>query len=171
MESYQLYIDGSWQPGDSDEKFVTGSPSDGRKLAEFPLATVSDVDRAVAAAAAAFPAWKATPAPARAEYLLKAARLIGQRKGELAACVATEMGKVIAEAGGDVQEADDFFNYIAGEGRRLFGQTTVSELPDKFAMTVRQPMGVAAIITPWNFPVAVPSWKMGAALIAGNTLV
>lgn len=171
MDNYQLYINGQWQASESSKTYLSTSPIDQRELARFPLATSGDVDKAVAAAVAAFPDWKATPAPARAEFLLKAADIIAERKEELAHCVSTEMGKVIAEAGGDVQEAVDFFGYIAGEGRRLFGQTTVSELPDKFAMTVRQPMGVAAIITPWNFPVAVPSWKMGAALVSGNTLV
>ena len=115
--------------------------------------------------------WRLLPAPKRAEILFRAAEELVRRKEDLARDMTREMGKVLAEARGDVQEAIDMTYYIAGEGRRLFGQTTPSELPDKFAMSVRQPLDVCALITPWNFPMAIPSWKIMPALICGNTVV
>src|SRR5260370_3608293 len=109
--------------------------------------------------------------PKRVEIMLRAAEVLVQRKDEFSKDMTSEMGKVLAEAGGDVQEAIDMTYYMAGEGRRLFGQTTPSELPNKFAMSVRQSVGVCGMITPWNFPMAIPSWKMMPALISGNTVV
>lgn len=169
--AYGHYINGAWVPSESGKWFETKNPTTGEVLARFPLGTPGDVNRAVAAAAAAFPAWKRVPAPKRGEIILRAAQIMRQRKDELGALVTREMGKVIAEGKGDVQESIDFLEYIAGEGRRLLGETTPSELPNKFCMTVRQPMGVVGLITPWNFPMAIPMWKTGAALIAGNTIV
>ena len=121
--------------------------------------------------ARAFESWRLVPAPKRAEILFRAAQLIAARKEEFARDMTREMGKVLEEAGGDVQEAIDMTYYIAGEGRRLHGQTTPSEMPDKFAMSMRQPVGVCSMITPWNFPMAIPSWKMIPALVCGNTVV
>jgi aldehyde dehydrogenase (NAD+) len=132
---------------------------------------VDDVDRAVEAAKEAFAHWRLVPAPKRGEILYRFARLLEQEKDALTELMTHEMGKVRAEAGGDVQEAIDITYYMAGEGRRLFGQTTPSELPDKWNMSIRQPIGVVGAITPWNFPIAIPSWKLIPALVCGNTVV
>src|ERR687898_451003 len=129
------------------------------------------VDRAVAAAKAAFEDWRLTPAPKRGEILFRFAQLVTDVKAELTDLMTHEMGKVKAEAGGDVQEAIDMSFYMGGEGRRLFGQTTPSELRNKFQMSVRMPIGVVGVITPWNFPIAIPSWKILPALVCGNTVV
>ncbi len=171
MKEYGVYIDGEWQPSAGGETFLSTNPATGEPLASMAKGTAADVRAAVKAAEKAFPKWKATPPPKRGEILLEAATLLRSRKDALGALVTQEMGKVIAEGKGDVQEAVDFLQYIAGEGRRLLGETTTSELRDKFSMTVRLPIGVVGAITPWNFPVAVPSWKLGAALISGNTVV
>ena len=119
----------------------------------------------------AFESWRLVPAPKRAEIMFRAAETLVKRKDDLAREMTREMGKVLEEARGDVQEAIDMTYYMAGEGRRLWGQTTPSELPNKFAMSVRQPLGVCALITPWNFPMAIPSWKIMPALVCGNTVV
>jgi aldehyde dehydrogenase (NAD+) len=171
MERYGLYMDGKWVPSRSGQTFATYNPATGEILAEFQQGTEEDVESAVAAAERALPGWKGLPPPKRGEIILRAAVLMRERKGKLGELVSREMGKVLAEGKGDVQEAIDFLEYIAGEGRRLMGETTTSELPRKFSMTVKQPVGVVGCITPWNFPVAVPCWKLGAALIAGNTVV
>lgn len=171
VPEFGLYIDGKWVHSTGRATFETHNPATGELLARFPLATPEDVKRAVEAAKAAFPAWKATPAPKRGEMLLRAAQIMRERKEALGRLVAQEMGKVIAEGKGDVQEAIDFLEYIAGEGRRLLGETTPSELKEKFCLTVRQPVGIVGLITPWNFPVAIPVWKSGAALISGCTMV
>ena len=131
----------------------------------------ADVDRAVEAAKEAYESWRLTPAPRRGEILFRVAQRFVDRKDELTELMVREMGKVRAEAGGDVQEAIDMTFYMAGEGRRLFGQTTPSEMPDKFQMSVRMPVGVVGAITPWNFPIAIPSWKIAPALVCGNTVV
>ena len=171
MKEYGLYINGEWRKSVTGKTFVTQNPANGEALAFFAGGTVEDVDQAVEAASRAFPAWKKFPPPKRGEILLRAAAILRRRKDELGEMVTKEMGKIIAEGKGDIQEALDFFEYIAGEGRRLLGETTPSELPNKICLTLRQPIGVVGCITPWNFPVAVPSWKLGAALITGNTIV
>ena len=137
----------------------------------FPRSDAADVDAAVAVARAAFDGWRRTPWPARAAIILRAAELLEERKEELARLMTREMGKVLTEARGDVQEAIDMGKFIAGEGRRAFGETVPSELRDKWAMTMRQPFGVVGCITPWNFPIAIPSWKIFPAIMAGNTVV
>ncbi len=137
----------------------------------FPRSSADDVDRAVAAARAAYEEWRLVPAPKRGEILYRFANLLMEEKDGLTDLMSHEMGKVKAEAGGDVQEAIDMSLYMAGEGRRLFGQTTPSELRDKFNMSVRMPIGVVGVITPWNFPIAIPSWKITPALVCGNTIV
>ncbi|MFZ7113664.1 MAG: aldehyde dehydrogenase family protein, partial [Desulfatiglandales bacterium] len=147
------------------------NPATGEILATFPEGTVKDVERAIEAASDAQTIWRGFPAPKRGEILLKAAWIMRNRKDELGELASREMGKVISEGKGDVQEAVDFLEYIAGEGRRMAGETTPSELRDKFCMTVRRPIGVVGLITPWNFPFAVPCWKLGPALVAGNTVV
>jgi aldehyde dehydrogenase (NAD+) len=171
MKNYGLYINGEWIKSASEKTFATKNPADGEALASFPEGTQEDVARAVEAAEKAFPKWKRFPPPKRGEILLKAAAMMRARKEELGEMVTKEMGKVIAEGRGDVQEAIDFLEYISGEGRRLLGETTPSELPSKLCLTLKQPIGVVGCITPWNFPMAVPCWKLGAALISGNTIV
>jgi acyl-CoA reductase-like NAD-dependent aldehyde dehydrogenase len=171
MKEYGLYINGEWIKSDSGKTFPTTNPATGEILATFQVGTQKDVDKAIAAAEEAFPRWKKFPPPKRGEILLKAAGIMRERKDELGELVTKEMGKVIAEGKGDGQEAIDFLEYISGEGRRLLGETTPSELPNKLCLTLKQPVGVVGCITPWNFPMAVPCWKLGAALITGNTIV
>jgi alpha-ketoglutaric semialdehyde dehydrogenase len=137
----------------------------------FPRSDAADVDAAVAVARKAFESWRRTPWPARAAIILRAAELMEERKEDLARLMTREMGKVLTEARGDVQEAIDMGKFIAGEGRRAFGETVPSELRDKWAMTMRQPFGVVGCITPWNFPMAIPSWKIFPAVMAGNAVV
>jgi alpha-ketoglutaric semialdehyde dehydrogenase len=153
------------------ETFESTSPADGETIGVFPRQGVEDVDRAVAAAKEAYAHWRLVPGPKRGEILFRFARLLEQEKDALTDLMTHEMGKVRAEAGGDVQEAIDITYYMAGEGRRLYGQTTPSELPDKWNMSVRMPVGVVGAITPWNFPIAIPSWKLIPALVCGNTVV
>jgi len=171
MNEYGLYIDGQWTAATSGRTFQSISPTSGEILATFAEGDGNDVEKAVQAAAKARKEWRCFPAPKRGEILLEAATNMRKRKKELGEMVSREMGKVISEGKGDVQEAIGFLEYIAGEGRRMFGQTTPSELPGKFCMTVRQPVGIVGLITPWNFPFAVPCWKLGAALMGGNTVI
>jgi aldehyde dehydrogenase (NAD+) len=168
---YHNYIGGKWVPSRSGETFVSVNPANGEILGEVTKSDARDVDDAVQAAQKAFTSWRLTPAPKRAEILYRTHELLQGRKEELARFLTKEMGKVLPEARGDVQEAIDMAAYMAGEGRRLFGVVTPSELPNKFCMAVRDPVGVVAAITPWNFPIAIPSWKMFPALVAGNTVV
>jgi aldehyde dehydrogenase (NAD+) len=172
VTTYQNLIGGDWKPAAAGGTFTSVSPADRDDLiGEFAASGPADVDEAVSAARAAFPAWSGMPAPKRGEILFKIARTLAEHKEELSRLMTREMGKVLPEARGDVQEAIDVAYYMAGEGRRLFGQTVPSEMPDKFAMAIRRPIGVAGIITPWNFPVAIPAWKLFPALISGNTAV
>ncbi|HTZ61679.1 MAG TPA: aldehyde dehydrogenase family protein [Thermoplasmata archaeon] len=171
VEEFGLFIGGKWTSPAAAKRFETINPATREPVASFVAGTPEDVDRAITAATKAFPAWKETPAPKRGDILLEAARILKQRKPEVGRIVTQEMGKVIAEGLGDVQESIDFIEYMAGEGRRLFGETVPSELRSKFCLTVRQPKGVVACITPWNFPTAIPNWKIAAALISGNTIV
>lgn len=166
---YQNYINGKWVDGKS--RFQTINPANGEVLAEVAQAEVSDVDAAVSAATEAFRSWRLVPAPARGELLFKIGSILKERKEELARLLTQDMGKVISEARGDVQEAIDMAYYMGGEGRRLLGYTAPVEMPNKFGMAVRDPSGVVGLITPWNFPIAVPSWKIFPALVAGNTIV
>src|SRR2546421_1274060 len=170
-KTFQNYIDGEWVAAASGAPFESTSPADGETIGVFPKSGPEDVDRAVAAAKAAYEAWRLVPAPKRGEVLFRFAQLLAENKDDLIDLMTREMGKVRAEAAGDVQEAIDMAYYMGGEGRRLFGQTTPSELPDKFQMSVRKPVGVVGVITPWNFPIAIPSWKTLPAIVAGNTVV
>ena len=170
--SYNNYIDGQWSPSNSGETFENRNPANtGDLIGVFQKSTGRDVEAALDAAARAYETWRLVPAPRRAELLFAAAQLIVERKEAFARDMTREMGKVLNETRGDVQEAIDMTFFMAGEGRRQYGQTVPSELRDKFAMSVRQPVGVSAIITPWNFPMAIPSWKIIPALVAGNTVV
>jgi aldehyde dehydrogenase (NAD+) len=170
-KTFQNYIDGEWVDAASGETFESTSPANGDTVGVFPKSGPDDVDRAVAAAKAAYEEWRLVPAPKRGEILFRFGRLLTEQKDDITDLMTREMGKVKAEAAGDVQEAIDMSYYMGGEGRRLFGQTTPSELRDKFQMSVRMPIGVVGVITPWNFPIAIPSWKMLPALVCGNTVV
>ena len=156
-KTFKNFIGGEWVDAGSGETFETKSPATGETLGVFPRSSVEDVDRAVEAAKAAYEDWRLTPAPKRGEILFRFGQLLADRKDEVADLMAHEMGKVLPEAAGDVQEAIDMTFYMAGEGRRMFGHTTPSEMPDKFQMSVRMPIGVVGAITPWNFPIAIPS--------------
>ncbi|MBM4421783.1 MAG: aldehyde dehydrogenase family protein [Chloroflexi bacterium] len=168
---FQNYIGGKWVDGASGAIYHSVNPANEEIVGEVAQAEVADVDSAVEAASAAFHSWRLTPAPRRGEILYRAGQVLKDRKEELAQLLTREMGKVIAEARGDAQEAIDMAFYMGGEGRRLLGYTAPVEMPNKFGMAVREPIGVCAIITPWNFPIAVPSWKIFPALVAGNTIV
>jgi aldehyde dehydrogenase (NAD+) len=172
VRTWGNYIGGRWVPAASGSTFENRNPGDQDDLiGRFADSGREDVEKAVAAAREAFPRWRALPAPKRGEILYRAAEILVRRKEEFSRDMTREMGKVLAETRGDVQEAIDMTYYMAGEGRRQFGQTTPSEMPNKFQMSVRMPVGVAGLITPWNFPMAIPSWKMMPALILGNTVV
>jgi alpha-ketoglutaric semialdehyde dehydrogenase len=168
---FKNFIDGKWIESRSGERFERRNPANGELVGVFTKSGPEDVDAAVAAANKAFKSWRLYPAPKRGEILYRAAQILLDRKEQLAREMTEEMGKVISEARGDVQEAIDMTFYMAGEGRRMYGQTTPSEMRNKFMMSVRKPFGVAGIITPWNFPMAIPSWKMMPALVTGNTIV
>src|SRR5262245_20008770 len=169
---YHNFIGGAWVPSGSNQTFENRNPADTSDLiGTFQSSTRQEVEAALAEAGKAYDSWRHVPAPRRAELLFRAAQIIADRKEAFARDMTREMGKVLNETRGDVQEAIDMTFYMAGEGRRLFGQTVPSELRNKFAMSIRQPLGVCSIITPWNFPMAIPSWKIIPALVCGNTVV
>ena len=169
---YKNLIDGEWVESRSGQTFENLNPADTTDVVGvFQRSGKADIDFAVQAAKQAFDKWRLTPAPHRAEIIFRAGEILSERKEECAHDMTREMGKILSETRGDVQEAIDTAYYMAGEGRRLFGQTVPSELPNKFAMSVRMPIGVCGMITPWNFPMAIPSWKLFPALVCGNTCV
>jgi aldehyde dehydrogenase (NAD+) len=169
---YKNFIDGEWVEASTGQTFENRNPADTRDVVGiFQRSGKADVDAAVGAAKAAFAKWRLIPAPRRAEIIYRAAEMLFERKEDFSRDMTREMGKILKETRGDVQEAVDTAYYMAGEGRRMFGLTTPSELPNKFAMAVRQPIGVCGMITPWNFPMAIPSWKLLPALVCGNTCV
>src|SRR3954453_17743026 len=189
--TFRHFIAGEWCDSTSGATFESRNPADTRDVVgRFQQGTKADVAMAIKAAETAGPMWRRTPAPKRGEIMYAFAALMAQHKERLAQAMTREMGKVIAEARGDIQEGIDIAYLMAGEGRRglggpvppqvpdkrgegrrMFGDTVPSELPDKWAMSIRQPIGIAGIITPWNFPMAIPCWKTMPALIAGNTVV
>src|SRR5216683_6080657 len=170
--TFNNFIHGAWVPSVSGNLFENRNPANSDDLVgDFQKSTAEDVALAIDAARLAYDRWRLVPAPRRAELLFRAARLIADRQEALACDMTREMGKVLDETRGDVQEAIDMTFFMAGEGRRQYGQTVPSELRDKFALSIRQPIGVASIITPWNFPMAIPSWKIIPALVCGNTIV
>ena len=172
IPTYKNYINGEWVDSQSGKTFENHNPAHRDEIVGlFQDSDAADVKAAVDAAAKAYTSWRLYPAPRRGEILYRAAQMILAHKEELARDMTREMGKVIEEARGDVQEAIDMCFYMAGEGRRMYGQTTPAEMPNKFAMSVRQPIGVCGLITPWNFPMAIPSWKLMPALVMGNTAV
>jgi alpha-ketoglutaric semialdehyde dehydrogenase len=169
---FKNFIDGEWVESSSGETFENRNPADTRDLVGiFQKSNAQDVNAAVDAAKRAFAKWRLVPAPRRAEIVFRAAEILIERKEDYAREMTREMGKVLAETRGDVQEAIDAAYYNAGEGRRLFGPTVPSEMPNKFAMAVRQPIGICGMITPWNFPMAISSWKLLPAVVCGNTCV
>jgi alpha-ketoglutaric semialdehyde dehydrogenase len=168
---YRNCIAGEWVDSLSAVRFSSYNPANGELIGEAPKCGPEDAARAVEGAVKAFERWRRVPAPKRGEILFQIAQKLVAEKEQLARLMTREMGKVLPEARGDVQEAIDMAFYMAGEGRRLFGYTSPVELPDKFGMAVRDPVGVVAAITPWNFPIAIPGWKILPALIAGNAVV
>lgn len=172
MERYKNYIGGEWVDPVGGEYFEDRNPADTRELIGlFPKSSREDVDKAVAAAREAYKKWRLVPPPKRAEILYRVAQRLVELKETIARDMTRENGKILEETRGDVQEAIDMGFFIAGEGRRLHGYTTTSELPDKMAFCIRVPVGVAVVITAWNFPMAVPSWKIFPALVCGNTVI
>ena len=170
-EKYMNSIGGRWVPARSGKKFPNRNPATGEVLGEFPASGAEDVADAVEAARKAFRSWRLVPAPKRAEIVFRAGEIIRARKEELAQAMTREMGKILIETRGDVQEGIDMAYLAAGEGRRMYGVTTPSEMPNKWAMSMRCPVGIVGVITPWNFPFAIPSWKLMPALVAGNAAV
>lgn len=169
---FQNFIDGKWVDARSGKTFENRNPANWDEvIGTFPKSGREDVEEAVRAARRAFEEWRLVPAPKRGDILKKVGDLMVERKEDLAKQMTREMGKVLAETRGDVQEGIDTAYYAASEGRRLFGHTVPSELPNKFNMAMRVPIGVAGIITPWNFPMAIPTWKIFPALLCGNTVV
>ncbi|AXC10829.1 Aldehyde dehydrogenase B [Acidisarcina polymorpha] len=170
--TYKNLIGGQWVAARSGKTFQNINPANHDDIVgTFQSSDASDVADAVAAASEAWKTWRLTPAPKRAEVLYRTGEILLERKEQYARDMTREMGKVLAETRGDVQEAVDTAYYMAGEGRRLYGQTTPSELPNKFAMSLRMPVGVVGMIAPWNFPMAIPSWKLFPALVCGNACV
>ena len=170
-QAYRNYVNGAWVDARSGETMPSINPATGETLGRVPKSGAEDAQAAIAAARAAFEKWRKVPAPRRAEILYRAAVELVRQKEDLARLMTQEMGKVLAETRGDVQEAIDMTYFIAGEGRRLHGYTTPSEMPHKAAYCLRVPVGVVGVITPWNFPMAIPSWKIIPALLCGNTVV
>ncbi|HEY5609557.1 MAG TPA: aldehyde dehydrogenase family protein, partial [Thermoanaerobaculia bacterium] len=172
MRDYKNFINGEWVSSTTGQTFENRNPANHEDLiGTFQESNADDVKRAVAAGQKAFEKWRLVPAPHRADYLYRVGEILRRDKEKIAREMTREMGKVLQETRGDVQEAIDMAYLMAGEGRRLFGYTTPSELPSKFNMCVRMPLGVAGLITPWNFPMAIPAWKTMPALVAGNTVV
>ena len=172
VTQFKNFINGNWVDASSGKTFKnTNTANTDDVIGFFPDSNKVDVDNAVKAAVSAYDKWRLTPAPKRGEIISRAGELLLKHKGDIAKLMTREMGKILKETKGDVQEGIDTAIYTAGEGRRLFGETTPSELPDKFCMSVRVPIGVCGIITPWNFPIAIPTWKIFPALLCGNTVV
>ena len=171
-KTFRNFINGKWVAAESGATFENRNPADTRDLiGRFPKSDARDVAKAARSAKAAFERWRRMPAPSRGDILRRVGDLLVDRKEMLANAMTREMGKVLAETRGDVQEGIDTAYYAATEGRRLFGHTVPSELRNKWAMTIRRPIGVAGLITPFNFPLAIPTWKMFPALLCGNTVV
>jgi alpha-ketoglutaric semialdehyde dehydrogenase len=172
MKTFNNFIAGRWSPPDSGEHFDNRNPAKHSDLVgRFPLSGKSDVDRAVESAWRGFEIWHRTPAPIRGDVLRRVGDLLAERKEEIADAMTREMGKPLPETRGDVQEGIDTAYYAATEGRRLFGHTVPSELRNKWAMSFRRPIGVAGLICPFNFPLAIPTWKMFPALLCGNAVI
>lgn len=171
-EAFKNLINGRWVESKTGKTLESRNPANIEEaVGTVPASSKEDIDDAVKAARKAFPSWRLTPAPKRGEILFRAAEILLKKKDELGRLVTREMGKILPEGLGDVQEAIDMAYYMAGEGRRLSGETVPSELPSKDCKSVRVPIGVFALITPWNFPTAIPAWKLLPAIVSGNTVV
>jgi aldehyde dehydrogenase (NAD+) len=169
---YFNFIAGEWRPAASGDTFEDRNPAYlTQVIGRFQRSGRDDLDAAIRAAEQALPAWRAMPAPQRGEIILRAALILERDRDRIARQMTQEMGKPLRETQGDLQTAIDFGKYVAGEGRRAEGETVPSAIPDKMCLTVRHPLGVVGIITPWNFPLAIPAWKTFPALLAGNTVV
>lgn len=171
VQQIRHFIGGEWVNSASGETFESINPATEEVLAIAQKGNATDIDKAVESAKKAYTEWRLMPAPRRGEILYEVARILAERKEDLARLMTQEMGKILAETRGDVQEAIDMAYYMGGEGRRMQGYTAPVEMPNKFGMALRDSVGVVGLITPWNFPVAVPSWKMLPALVAGNCVV
>ena len=172
MTIYRSFINGSWIDSASGKTAPNINPANTNDIiGTIELASRDEARQAVEAAYNASREWKRTPAPARGRIVAKAARLMEERKEELAAAITREEGKTISESRGETQRAINVVEFCAGESRRRVGETSPSELPSNFAYTIKEPLGVVACITPWNFPIAIPAWKLAPALVAGNTVI
>src|SRR3979411_1375172 len=172
MDTYRNFIGGKWIESSSSRTVSNVNPADTADvIGNIRQATREEARAAVAAASKAFSGWRATPAPARGKIVAKAARLMEEAKEELAQILTREEGKTISESRGELQRSINVAEFCAGESRRMNGETILSELPANFAYTIKQPLGVVACVTPWNFPVAIPVWKIAPALVAGNAVV
>jgi len=172
MTTYQNFIGGEWMKSSASKSAPNVNPANTDDvIGDIPLASREEARRAVEAAADAFPKWRSTPAPTRGRIVAQAARLLEQNKEELAQSLTREEGKTIAESRGELQRSINVADFCAGESRRLTGETIPSELPLNFAYTIKQPLGVVACVTPWNFPVAIPAWKLVPALLCGNAVL
>lgn len=172
MKTFKNFIGGDWVPPVGGEYFENRNPADlSDEIGRFPLSAAADVERAVESAQRGFALWRATPAPARGDVLRRVGDIMTRRKDEIADLMTQEMGKPLTETRGDVQEGIDTAYYASSEGRRLFGKTVPSEMPNKWAMSFRRPIGVCGLITPFNFPMAIPTWKMFPALLCGNSVI
>jgi aldehyde dehydrogenase (NAD+) len=172
MRTLKNFINGKWTDSSSGKRIQDLNPADTSEVvAEAPSSTAAEAAEACESAAAAFEGWRNTPAPVRGQHLYRVQRRMEERRQELAEALTREEGKTIAESRGEVQRAINVIEFFAGEARRITGDTIPSELPNNFCYTVKQPVGPVAIITPWNFPVAIPIWKMAPALVSGNTVV
>ena len=172
MKKYQNFIAGEWSASSAGKTYLNTNPADSReKVAEYPLSGAEDAKRAIDAATAAFPAWMAQGPIARGRILSKASQIIESRKAELAELLTREEGKTLAESAPEVQRAADIFRFFGGLSYTLGGQTIPHEMAHNLLYTVRQPLGVVGMITPWNFPIAIPAWKLAPALVSGNTVV
>src|SRR5688500_8394046 len=172
MKTFRNFISGTWSEPSTGEHFENVNPADTSDvIGRFPLSSAADVDKAVESATRGFEVWRRTPAPTRGDVLRKVGDLLSSRKEEVADLMTREMGKPLQETRGDVQEGIDTAYYAATEGRRLFGHTVPSELRAKWAMSFRRPVGVCGLVTPFNFPLAIPTWKAFPALLCGNAVV
>src|SRR6195256_6600632 len=172
MDTYRNFIGGKWIESSSSRTVSNTNPADTEDvIGNVPQATREEARAAVEAASEAYQSWRKTPAPARGRIVAKAARLMEEAKEELAQILTREEGKTLSESRGELQRSINVAEFCAGESRRMNGETILSELPANFAYTIKQPLGVVACVTPWNFPVAIPVWKIAPALVAGNTVV
>src|SRR5215216_5127345 len=172
MDTYRNFVKGEWVESSSQKTTENVNPADTEDvLGTVRLSTREEARGAVEAAAEAFRGWRSTPAPARGRIVARFARLLEREKESVAALLTREEGKTLSESRGELQRAINVAEFCAGESRRMNGETIQSELPANFAYTIKEPHGVVACITPWNFPIAIPAWKLAPALVAGNTVV